>query len=83
MCIYGFILLNDNWKVRPANSPSPGSPTEAWEAGIVQEENETAEDSNAENLYVMGRKLSLQSNLTFLHLNQWTDALAGRLDRLT
>lgn len=58
--------------VRPANSPSPGSPTEAWEAGIVQEENETAEDSNAENLYVMGMALFEEA------LQKWELALTQR-----
>lgn len=58
--------------VRPANSPSPGSPTETWEAGIVQEENETAEDSNAENLYVMGMALFEEA------LQKWELALTQR-----
>ncbi|XP_032905031.1 mitoguardin 2 isoform X2 [Amblyraja radiata] len=58
--------------VRPANTPSPGSPTEAWEAGLVQEENETAEDSNAENLYVMGMALFEEA------LQKWELALTQR-----
>ncbi|XP_069775597.1 mitoguardin 2 isoform X2 [Narcine bancroftii] len=58
--------------VRPANSPSPGSPAEVWEAGIVQEENELAEDSNAENLYVLGMALFEEA------LQKWELALTQR-----
>ncbi|XP_078282259.1 mitoguardin 2 isoform X1 [Rhinoraja longicauda] len=58
--------------VRPANSPSPGSPAEAWEAGVVQEENEAAEESNADNLYVMGMTLFEEA------LQKWELALTQR-----
>ncbi|XP_041049574.1 mitoguardin 2 isoform X2 [Carcharodon carcharias] len=59
--------------VRPANSPNPpGLPTEPWEAGAVQEENETAEDSNAENLYVIGMELFEEA------LQKWELALTKR-----
>ncbi|XP_051892940.1 mitoguardin 2 isoform X2 [Pristis pectinata] len=58
--------------VRPANSPSPGLPTETWEAEIVQEESEMAEDSNAENLYVMGMALFEEA------LQKWELALTQR-----
>ncbi|XP_078406314.1 mitoguardin 2 isoform X3 [Cetorhinus maximus] len=56
--------------VRPANSPNPpGLPTEA---GAVQEENETAEDSNAENLYIIGMELFEEA------LQKWELALTKR-----
>ncbi|XP_062929769.1 mitoguardin 2 [Mobula hypostoma] len=58
--------------VRPANSPSPGLPTEAWETGIVKEENETTEDANVENLYVMGMTLFEEA------LQKWELALTRR-----
>ncbi|XP_048469372.1 mitoguardin 2 [Rhincodon typus] len=60
-------------QVRPANSPSPaGLPAEAWEAGAVQEENETAEDSNVENLYITGMELFEEA------LQKWELALTKR-----
>ncbi|XP_038637574.1 mitoguardin 2 isoform X2 [Scyliorhinus canicula] len=59
--------------VRPANSPNPqGLPAEPWEAGTVQEENETAEDSNAENLYIIGMELFEEA------LQKWELALIKR-----
>ncbi|XP_072344963.1 mitoguardin 2 isoform X3 [Scyliorhinus torazame] len=59
--------------VRPANSPNPqGLAAESWEAGAVQEENETAEDSNAENLYIIGMELFEEA------LQKWELALIKR-----
>ncbi|XP_067826071.1 mitoguardin 2 isoform X1 [Heptranchias perlo] len=59
--------------VRPANSPSPaGTPAEPWEAGAVREENEVAEDSNAENLYIIGMELFEEA------LQKWELALTQR-----
>uniref|UniRef100_UPI00398E3224 mitoguardin 2 isoform X2 n=1 Tax=Pristiophorus japonicus TaxID=55135 RepID=UPI00398E3224 len=59
--------------IRPANSPSPaGSPAEPWESGAVREENEAAEDSNAENLYVIGMELFEEA------LQKWELALNQR-----
>ncbi|XP_078062009.1 mitoguardin 2 isoform X2 [Mustelus asterias] len=59
--------------VRPPSSPNPpGLPAEPWEAGAVQEENETAEDSNAENLYVIGMELFEEA------LQKWELALIKR-----